>query len=191
MLAPGTHLGPYEILAPIGKGGMGEVFKARDTRLDRIVAIKVSKAAFSERFEREARAVAALNHPHICTLHDVGPNYLVMEFVEGEPLKGPLPLETAIEYAGQILEALDHAHRKRITHRDLKPANILLTKRGIKLLDFGLAKQKPEPLKETDETLSMALSKPLTQEGQILGTLQYMSPEQLHGQEADSRSDMY
>ena len=115
--------------------------KARDTRLDRIVAIKVSKEQFSERFEREARAVAALNHPHICQLYDVGPNYLVMEFVEGAPLKGPLPLEKAVEYAGQILDALDAAHQKGITHRDLKPANILVTKQGIKLLDFGLAKQ--------------------------------------------------
>jgi len=109
-LQPGTKLGPYEILASIGKGGMGEVYKVRDTRLDRVVAIKVSQENFSERFEREARAVAALNHPHICTLHDVGPNYLVMEFVEGEPLRGPMQLEKAIDYAGQILEALDHAH---------------------------------------------------------------------------------
>src|SRR5215467_4202268 len=140
-LAAGARLGPYEILAPIGAGGMGEVWRARDTRLDRTVAIKVSHEQFSERFEREARAVAALNHPHICTLHDVGPNYLVMEYVEGAPLKGPLPLEKAIEYAGQILDALDAAHQKGIIHRDLKPANILVTKQGIKLLDFGLAKQ--------------------------------------------------
>src|SRR5947207_2631281 len=125
-LAAGTRLGPYEILAPIGSGGMGEVYKARDTRLDRIVAIKVSAEQFTERFEHEARAIAALNHPNICTLHDVGPNYLVMELVEGNPLKGPLPLEKAIEYAGQILDALDAAHRKSITHRDLKPANILV-----------------------------------------------------------------
>src|ERR1700736_1940949 len=140
-LAVGDKLGPYEILAPIGEGGMGEVWKARDTRLDRIVALKVSKAQFSERFEREARSIAALNHPHICQLYDVGPNYLVMEFVEGSPLKGPLPVEKAAEYAGQILDALDTAHRKGVTHRDLKPANILVTKQGIKLLDFGLAKQ--------------------------------------------------
>src|SRR5260221_1738118 len=125
-LSAGMKLGPYEILAPIGAGGMGEVYKARDTRLDRIVAIKVSREQFSERFEREARAVAALNHPHICQLYDVGPNYLVMEFVEGTPLAGPLPVEKAVEYAGQILEALDAAHRKGITHRDLKPANILV-----------------------------------------------------------------
>src|SRR5580700_9694970 len=139
-LAPGDKLGPYEILAPIGAGGMGDVYRARDTRLDRIVAIKTSKEQFDERFEREARAVAALNHPHICHLYDVGPNYLVMELVEGTLLKGPLPLEKAIEYAGQILDALDAAHKKGITHRDLKPANILVTKQGIKLVDFGLAR---------------------------------------------------
>jgi serine/threonine protein kinase len=140
-LSQGDRLGPYEIVSPIGAGGMGEVYKARDPRLDRLVALKVSKAEFTERFSREARTVAQLNHPHICTLHDVGPNYLVMEFVEGAPLKGPLPLGKALEYAGQILDALDAAHRKGIVHRDLKPANILVTKRGIKLLDFGLAKQ--------------------------------------------------
>ena len=115
--------------------------EARDTRLDRSVAVKVSRTEFSERFEREARAVAALNHPHICQLYDVGPNYLVMELIDGEPVKGPLPVEKAVAYAGQILDALDAAHRKGITHRDLKPANILVTNQGIKLLDFGLAKQ--------------------------------------------------
>src|SRR5437867_4080778 len=165
---------------------MGDVYKARDTRLDRIVAIKVAREQFSERFGREARAVAALNHPHICQLYDVGPNYLVMEFVEGQPLQGPLPLEKAVEYAGQILDALDAAHRKGITHRDLKPGNILVTKQGIKLLDFGLAKQSA-PLTEADATLTTAL----TSRGQILGTLQYMSPEQLHGQDADPRSDLF
>ena len=185
-MKPVDRLGPYEIVAPIGAGGMGDVFKARDTRLDRIVAIKVSREQFSERFEREARAVAALNHPHICQLYDVGPDYLVMEFIEGALLKGPLPLEKAVEYAGQILDALDAAHRKGITHRDLKPANILVTKQGIKLLDFGLAKQSA-PLTEADATLTAAL----TGKGQILGTLQYMSPEQLHGQEADPRSDLF
>src|ERR1700730_2680301 len=150
-LSAGDKLGPYEILAPIGAGGMGEVWKARDTRLDRTVAIKTSKVEFNERFEREARAVSALNHPHICQLYDVGPNYLVMEFIEGAPLKGPLPLEKATEYAGQILDALDAAHQKGITHRDLKPANILVTKQGIKLLDFGLAKQSVR-LNEGDVT---------------------------------------
>src|SRR5712671_4715762 len=139
-LSVGERLGPYEILALIGSGGMGEVYKARDIRLDRIVAVKVSKTEFSERFEREARAVAALNHSNICTLHDVGPNYLVMEYVEGAPLKGPLPIDQALKYAVQICDALDAAHKKGITHRDLKPANILVTKSGIKLLDLGLAK---------------------------------------------------
>src|SRR6266436_4855495 len=127
-LPTGQRLGPYEILTLIGEGGMGEVYKACDTRLDRIVALKISKQEFSERFEREARAVAALNHPYICTLHDVGSNYLVFEYVEGQPLKGPLPLEKALEYAAQICDALDAAHSKKITHRDLKPANILVTK---------------------------------------------------------------
>ena len=140
-LKPGAKLGPYEIVSPIGAGGMGEVWKARDTRLDRDVALKVSKSEFTDRFEREARTVAAFNHPNICQLYDVGPNYLVMELIDGAPLKGPLPVEKAVEYAGQILDALDAAHRKGITHRDLKPANILVTKQGIKLLDFGLAKQ--------------------------------------------------
>src|SRR5216683_2301523 len=184
-LSVGDKLGPYEILAPIGAGGMGEVWKARDTRLDRIVALKISKAQFSERFEREARSIAALNHPHICQLYDVGPNYLVMEFVEGPPLKGPLPLEKAVEYAGQILEALDAAHRKGITHRDLKPANILFTKQGIKLLDFGLAKQAIS-LKDDAPTIAA-----LSVEGQIAGTLQYMAPEQLQGKDADARSDIF
>src|SRR6202171_5701016 len=185
-LSAGSRLGPYEILAPIGAGGMGEVYKARDTRLNRIVAIKVSKTEFSERFEREARAIAALNHPHICQLYDVGPNYLVMEYVEGTPLKGPLPLEKAVEYAGQILDALDAAHKKGITHRDLKPANILITKQGIKLLDFGLAKQTG-PIKQADATVTRGL----TGQGQILGTLQYMSPERLQSQEVDARSDLF
>src|SRR5262249_42322568 len=159
---------------------MGAVYRATDTRLHRQVAIKVSAGSFSERFEREARVIASLNHPHICQLHDVGPNYLVMEFVEGEPLKGPLSVEKAVEYASQILDALDAAHRKGITHRDLKPSNILVTKQGVKLLDFGLAKHSA-PLRETDCTRA------LTQQGQIVGTLQYMSPEQLQGREADAR----
>src|SRR5580704_8442596 len=153
-LSVGTKLGPYEILAPIGAGGMGEVYRARDTRLGRDVAIKISKEHFNERFEREAHAVAALNHPHICQLYDVGPNYLVMEFAEGEPLKGPLPLDKAVEYAVQVLGALDAAHQKGITHRDLKPANILVTRQGIKLLDFGLAKQAVR-LNEGDVTKAL------------------------------------
>ena len=185
-LKPGAKLGPYEILSLIGKGGMGEVYKARDTRLNRDVALKVSKAEFTERFKQEAQMVAQLNHANICTLHDVGPNYLVMELVDGAPIKGPLPVEKAVEYAGQILDALDAAHRKSITHRDLKPANILVTKQGIKLLDFGLAKQAPG-LGPDDVTIQAAL----TAEGQISGTLQYMSPEQLQGKKADARSDIF
>src|SRR5215472_9123713 len=192
MLDAGDRLGPYEILAPLGEGGMGQVWKARDTRLDRIVALKVSKREFTERFEREARAISALNHPHFCQLYDVGPNYLVMEFAEGEPLlsqkkPGPFPVERALEYSRQILDALDHAHRHKITHRDLKPANIMITRQGVKLLDFGLAKLETGPLQETDETLTQALTK----QGQIVGTLQYMSPEQLQGKPADARSDIF
>ena len=185
-LTPGTQLGPYELIAQIGEGGMGQVWKGRDTRLNRIVAVKVAKAEFSDRFEREARAVASVNHPHICQLYDVGPNYLVMEFVEGAPLEGPMPPGKAVEYAGQVLDALDAAHKKGIVHRDLKPANILLTRQGIKLLDFGLARQAA-PLAESDATLTKAL----TGKGQILGTLQYMSPEQLQGEKATPRSDLF
>ena len=183
---PGDHLGPYEILAPIGEGGMGAVWKARDTRLDRTVAIKVANVGFSERFEREARSVAAFNHPNICQLYDVGPNYLVMELVDGEPLKGPLQADKAVEYAKQILDALDAAHKKGIIHRDLKPANIMVSKQGIKLLDFGLAKQAG-PLTETDATIAAGI----TGQNQIVGTLQYMSPEQLQNQPADARCDLF
>jgi eukaryotic-like serine/threonine-protein kinase len=185
-LSPGDKLGAYEIISELGAGGTGEVWKARDTRLDRMVALKVSRQEFSERFEREARAVAALNHPHICQIYDVGPNYLVMEYVDGAPLAGPMPLDRAAEYSEQILDALDAAHQKGITHRDLKPANILVSRAGIKLLDFGLAKHGG-PLKETDATLTQAL----TGEGAIIGTLQYMAPEQLQGKEADARSDLF
>lgn len=183
---PGDHLGPYEIITPIGEGGMGAVWKARDTRLDRTVAIKVASVGFSERFEREARSVAAFNHPNICQLYDVGPNYLVMELVDGEPLKGPLPVEKAVEYAKQILDALDAAHKKGIIHRDLKPANIMVSKQGIKLLDFGLAKQAG-PLTETDATVVAGI----TGQNQIVGTLQYTSPEQLQNQPADARCDLF
>src|SRR3954462_142734 len=126
-ISAGHKLGPYEVLEPIGAGGMGDVWKARDSRLERVVAIKQLKAEHAARFEQEARAIASLNHPHICQIYDVGPDYLVMEFIEGAPLNGPMPIDKAVEYAGQILEALDAAHRKGITHRDLKPANILLT----------------------------------------------------------------
>jgi serine/threonine protein kinase len=187
-LNPGEKLGPYEILTRIGEGGMGQVWKARDTRLDRIVAIKTSHARFSERFEREARAVAALNHPHICTLYDVGPNYLVMEYVEGAEIKGPQPLDQTLKYAIQLAGALEAAHRKGITHRDLKPANIMITKAGVKVLDFGLARfetAKSDPL--SDETVTRAL----TQDGAIVGTLQYMAPEQLQAKITDVRADIF
>ncbi len=190
-LAPGTRLGPYEITAPLGAGGMGEVYKASDTRLNRIVAIKVANDQFSDRFEREAHAVAALNHSNICTLHDVGPNYLVMEYIEGTPLKGPLPVAQALKYAAQICDALDAAHKKGIVHRDLKPSNILVTRSGIKLLDFGLAKIAQPATPPSDATLTMAL----TGKNEIVGTLYYMSPEQLQaqatGQEVDARSDIF
>src|ERR1700736_3069879 len=140
-LSAGDHLGPYEILSPIGAGGMGEVYGARDPRLNRDVAIKVSAAQFSERFEREARAIAALNHPNICQIYDVGPNYLVMEYIEGESPKGPMPLDAALRIAHQIADALEAAHERGITHRDLKPANIKIKPDGtVKVLDFGLAK---------------------------------------------------
>ena len=182
-VAAGAKLGPYEILALIGAGGMGEVYKARDTRLDRTVAIKVSQEKFSERFEREARAVAALNHPRICQLYDVasapeGFGYLVMEYVEGSALKGPLPLDQALKYAGQICDALDAAHKKGITHRDLKPANILVTKASVKLLDFGLARIASGA---GDETVTMA----------VMGTPAYMAPEQWDGKPGDARADIY
>ena len=183
---PARNFGPYQVIEPIGEGGMGQVFKARDTRLDRIVALKISHAQFTDHFAREARAIAALNHPHIATLYDVGPDYLVMEFVEGETLRGPLPLARALLYAGQILDALEAAHRKGIVHRDLKPANVMVSKSGVKLLDFGLAQIKA-PAATADKTATMALST----EGTIAGTLQYMSPEQLQGKEADGRSDIF
>ena len=180
-LSPGDKLGPYEILAPIGAGGMGEVYKARDTRLDRIVAIKVSSTGFTERFENEARTVAALNHPNICTLHDVGPNYLVMEYIEGAQIKGPLPVDQALKFAVQICNALDAAHAKGMIHRDLKPANIMVTREGVKLLDFGLSKVSQAGQPSVTQTLS----------GTILGTPAYMSPEQAEGKPADARSDVF
>jgi serine/threonine protein kinase len=182
----GQRLGSYEITALLGEGGMGAVYRATDTRLNRAVAIKVCASQFSERFAQEASVIASLNHPHICHLYDVGPNYLVMELLDGTPLRGPLPLKQAIEYAGQMLDALDAAHRKGITHRDIKPANVLVTKQGVKLLDFGLAK-RTGPLEESDATLTRAL----TGKGEILGTLQYMSPEQLQGKDVDARSDLF
>src|SRR6516164_5715070 len=182
------QFGPYVLIAPAGSGGQAEVWKARDTRLDRIVALKRLKAEHSARFKEEARAIAVLNHPNICTLHDVGPDYLVMEYVEGQALKGPLPVERAAEYARQILDALDAAHRMGIVHRDLKPVNILVTKNGVKLLDFGLAKaERAKATSASEETVTQAI----TQEGAILGTLQYMAPEQLQGKTVDARSDLF
>ena len=190
--AAGTRFGPYEILAKLGEGGMGDVYRARDTRLDRTVALKISKEEFTPRFETEARATAALEHPHICRLYDVcheaGASFLVMEYVEGTPLAGPLPLDVVLAYARQIAGALDEAHRKRIIHRDLKPSNILVTpKGGVKLLDFGLAKLGPNDVPLDDG----ALTRGITTAGTILGTLHYMSPEQLQGGVADARSDIF
>jgi Tol biopolymer transport system component len=189
-LAPGSRLGPYEILSSVGAGGMGEVWKARDTRLNRLVAIKASHTSFSDRFEREARAIAAVNHPHVCSLYDVGPDYLVMEYVEGKSLHGPMPPAQALALAEQILDALDAAHGKGIIHRDLKPGNILLTRSGVKVLDFGLAKIQHAPAGDSlGQTVTRSVS--LTADGSILGTLPYMSPEQVEGRDADARSDIF
>jgi serine/threonine protein kinase len=209
-LSHGTRLGPYEILAPIGAGGMGEVYRAKDTRLDRTVAIKVLPSHLSadperkQRFEREARTISSLNHPHICTLHDIGHqdgiDYLVMEYVEGESLaqrleKGPLTTELVLRTGIQIAEALDKAHRQSIIHRDLKPGNIMLTKSGAKLLDFGLAKlseaRPAGPRPGLPQTQMETRQDPLTGEGVVLGTVQYMAPEQLEGKETDSRTDLF
>jgi Tol biopolymer transport system component len=192
-LTAGTRLGPYEIIEVIGKGGMGEVYRARDTRIGRDVAVKVSAENFNERFEREARTIASLNHPNICTLFDVGPNYLVMELVAGDAPKGPLPLATALDYARQIAAAPEEAHDKGIVHRDLKPGNIKITPDGrVKVLDFGLAKVMPVAAasgapSENSPTLSMAA----TQAGVILGTAAYMSPEQARGLAIDKRADIW
>src|SRR5262249_17542752 len=165
---------------------MGEVYKARDTRLKRDLAIKICSAQFSERFEREARVVASLNHPNICQLYDVGPNYLVMELVDGETLSGPLPMETALNYARQIAEGLEAAHEKGIMHRDLKPANVKITPAGVvKVLDFGLAKAAGEPPAAGDPSSSPTLTMSPTRAGMILGTAPYMSPEQARGAAVD------
>ncbi len=188
-LSAGDKLGPYQILAPIGAGGMGEVYRAKDPRLNRDVAIKVSASQFSERFEREAKAIAALNHPNICQIYDIGPNYLVMEFIEGTPLHGPLPHDRASRYAVQICDALDAAHRKGITHRDLKPANILVTASGVKLLDFGLAKIGSTSASPAPDDATQSLD--LTEVGTVLGTASYMSPEQAKGEATDARSDIF
>jgi eukaryotic-like serine/threonine-protein kinase len=204
-LAPGTQLGPYEISVPLGAGGMGEVYRARDIRLDRAVAVKILPAQLSsdpvrkQRFEREAKTISSLNHPHICVLHDVGSQngiyYLVMECVEGETLakrleKGPLPLDQVLKYGMQIADALDKAHRSGVVHRDLKPGNIMLTPTGAKVLDFGLA--KPVAPLATAATLTAATQDTsVTEEGTIVGTFHYMSPEQIEGGEVDGRSDIF
>ena len=186
----GDTLGPYEVLASLGAGGMGEVYRARDSRLNRDVAIKVSAEQFTDRFEREARAVAALNHPNICTLYDVGPDYLVMEYVDGETLKGPLPLDDALHIARQIGNALDEAHAKGIVHRDLKPGNIKIKPDGtVKVLDFGLAKMGGTPTVPSQDSPTISLAP--TQAGVILGTAAYMSPEQARGKPVDKRTDIW
>src|SRR5437867_340901 len=205
-LAPGKKLGPYEIVAAIGAGGMGEVWRAKDTRLDRDVAVKVLPEGLARneqlraRFEREAKSISALNHPHICTLHDVGHqddvHFLVMELLDGETLaqrleKGPLPAEQVLRYGAQTADALHHAHKAGIVHRDLKPSNLVLTKNGAKLLDFGLARMASEAEPIQGLTSYPTQTKPLTQQGTILGTFQYMAPEQLEGLEADARTDIF
>ena len=218
-LSAGAKLGPYEILSLLGAGGMGEVYRARDTRLDRTVAVKVlashlsSSPELKQRMEREARAISSLNHPNICTLHDIGSqdgtNYLVMEYLEGETLdarlqRGPLPLKQVLEYGMQVCDALEKAHRAGIVHRDLKPGNVMLTASGAKLLDFGLAKPASLSVQATGGkgnltpstptmNISMLMAKPaaLTQLGTIVGTFQYLAPEVLQGQEADPRSDIF
>jgi Tol biopolymer transport system component/tRNA A-37 threonylcarbamoyl transferase component Bud32 len=204
-LAANSRLGPYEIVSLIGAGGMGEVYKARDTRLDRIVAVKVlpdhlfDRPDLRQRFEREARAISSLSHPHICALFDVGVHggqeYLVMEYLDGESLAdrlahGPLSMEETFRYGIEIADALDAAHRHGIIHRDLKPGNIVITKSGAKLLDFGLARRQPPANTSPSSDLATEVS-PLTREGAVMGTLQYMAPEQLQGKESDARSDIF
>src|SRR5947199_84331 len=200
-IRPGSRLGPNEVVEPLGGGGMGEVWRGRDTRLDRAVAIKIlpgdfaSNAQMRMRFEREAKTISQLNHPNICHLYDVGDSYIVMELLDGQTLadrlaKGRLPIEHVLRYGIQIADALDRAHRQGIVHRDLKPGNVMLTKAGAKLLDFGLAKIDPAPLALTGATVSVA-GDPLTAEGTLLGTYQYMAPEQIEGRPADARTDIW
>src|SRR5258708_1069588 len=204
-----SRFGPYEIICSAGAGGMGEVYRAKDTRLDRVVAVKVLPSDLAQdperrqRFEREARSISTLSHPHICTLHDIGHqdgvDYLVFEYLEGETLekkleKGSLPVQEVLRYAIELADALDKAHRQGIIHRDIKPGNIMLTKSGVKLMDFGLAKLKPEPMPVApvaDALTEMTSGKKLTAEGTLLGTFQYMAPEQLEGREADARTDIF
>jgi len=189
---PGDKLGPYEILALIGKGGMGEVYRARDPRLNRDVAIKISNAQFTERFTREARAIAALNHTNICHLYDVGPDYLVMEYVEGQDLRGPMDFEDARPIVQQLIDGIEAAHEKNIVHRDLKPANIKITPEGVvKILDFGLAKAMEPPSDNSNPENSPTLTMGATVAGTILGTAAYMAPEQAKGKTADKRSDIW
>ncbi|MDQ2947328.1 MAG: protein kinase [Acidobacteriota bacterium] len=186
--APGLLLGPFELLSKIGAGGMGEVWKARDTRVDRPVAIKFSHAAFDHRFERECRAIAALNHPNICQLYDVGPNYLVMEYIDGVPVSPPDDVRRLVDIAGQIADGLAAAHTAGVVHRDLKPDNILVTREGrVKILDFGLAKQAQVAAAADETTRTLALTNP----GMVMGTVAYMSPEQARGKEVDARSDQF
>jgi len=204
VLTPGARLGPYRILSLVGSGGMGEVYQARDERLDRVVAVKLLPPTIAAdsvrlaRFEREARTTASLTHPHICTLHDTGRDgvcsYFVIEYVEGETLqnrlmRGALPVDEALRYAVQVVEALDYAHRRRVLHRDIKPANIMLTPIGVKLLDFGLAAIDMTPVLETHHAQSDTLS--LTDDGHFLGTLKYAAPEQLEGRPVDTRADLF
>jgi Tol biopolymer transport system component len=203
-LAAGARLGPYEIESAIGAGGMGEVYRARDTRLDRIVAIKVLGASWvdnpemKQRFDREAQTIGSLNHPHICVLHDIGHqeqvDYLVMEYLEGETVaarleRGPIPLDEAVNIAIAIADALDKAHRRGVVHRDLKPSNVMLTESGPKLLDFGLAKWQPAV--QSSPVSMLQTRKDLSTPGAVIGTLQYMAPEQLEGAEADARTDIF
>jgi len=195
-LSSGEQLGHYKILSMIGRGGMGEVYLATDTRLGRSVAIKVSSREFNDRFEREAQAISTLNHPNICTLYDIGPNYLVMEHIEGETLskmieRGPVPLDKALGYAVQIVDALAAAHAKGVIHRDLKPGNIIITRNGVKVLDFGLAKIGADKPSAESAANIQTVTEPITRAGAILGTLYYMAPEQVEGKEADERSDIF
>jgi serine/threonine protein kinase len=192
-LSAGDKLGSYEVIAPFGKGGIGEVHRAHDSRLNRYVAIKVSNEQFTERFTREARAIAALNHTNICHLYDVGPNYLVMEYVEGQDLRGPLDFDDALPIIRQLIDGIEAAHEKGIVHRDLKPANIKITPEGVvKILDFGLAKaMEPPPSNDGNPENSPTLTIGVTQAGAILGTAAHMAPEQAKRKAADRRSDIW